>query len=425
MQRLKRVTGTWFLALCTIAFLSAPVVHGQSIIYGKLTGTITADTGETLPGVTVEVKSTALITGSRSTVTSDRGIFVFLNLPVGRYDLTASLQGFKSVVQENIGISAGSTRVIDLVLEPGAIEEEVTVIAVSPVVDAKSSTIAAYIERDLLDKLPTSRDAFYDLSLTTPGMVAQGKDGDWLPSPNAYGSTSNENIFLINGVNTTNPRAAAYGSLVKVNYDAVEEVRVIALGSKAEYGNFTGVAIDVLTKSGSNELHGNIALYSIAGKAADNQPKPVTPGAEVDLGTFGPEGESFLIGAGDSILKRARKDLEGNFTLGGPIIKDKVWFFLGADYTQAETIVPFFPVNSEWQGLFGDVKITSEPLSNHRAWLAYHYENNDTDGTTWNPHWDDTMYYGTSTVSHSISSQWQWMLTGRTIFTAKYLGFWT
>jgi len=421
MSSLRKSMLMLSLVAVGIAFLFPHFVNGQSIPYGKLTGNVTDDTGLALPGVTVEATSEALITGTRSTVTSARGKYILLNLPIGKYTLTAKLPGFKTVVQQNVSVHSGSVRVIDLIMEPGAIEEQITVIATSPVVDAKSSQITSYLDSDLLGKLPTSRDAFYDLSLTTPGMVSQGKDGDWLPSPSAYGGTGNENVFLVNGVNTTNPRAAAYGSLIKVNYDAIEEVRVIALGSKAEYGNFTGVAIDVLTKSGSNTFHANAAFYSILGSAADY--KNNKPAQEVDLGTFGEE--NFFVQQGDDIQKKYITDWEGNFTLGGPIVKDKVWFFGGLDYVRSEIEVPFFPVNSDWWGRYGDIKITAAPFLNHRAWVAYHYESNDAKGTTWDPHWDATMTYGTASVAHSISSQWQWLASGKTILTAKYLGFWT
>src|SRR5262245_66032410 len=128
--------------------------------------------------------------------------------------------------------------------------EEVTVSAEAPIVDTKTSTIDSRIDSQLLAKLPTSRDAFYDLALSTPGMFT----GSGAPtqttefqSPTAYGSSTNENVFLINGVDATSPRAGSFGSLVNVNYDSVEEVRIVATGSKAEYANFSGAAIDVMT----------------------------------------------------------------------------------------------------------------------------------------------------------------------------------
>jgi len=427
MHKLKKSLLILSLFALTLAVLSNHSAYSQTVLFGKLTGTITDDTGEFLPGVTVEVAGGALITGARSTFTSGKGTYVFLNLPVGRYTIKGTLEGFKTVIQEDVIISAGMAITIDLVMEPGAIEEQITVIGASPVVDAKSSTIATNIMDEMLDKLPTGRDAFYDLSLSTPGMAPQGKDASWLPSPTAYGSQSNENVFLINGVNTTNPRLAAAGSLVQVNYNSIEEVRVIALGSKAEYGNFTGVAIDVLTKSGSNEFHGNVALYTILGKPAVNQPGrddyDTLPTEETEIGSWGDE--RLFIPAGDDIIRYAEQEYEGNFTIGGPIIKDKIWFYGGFNYLKSESKTPFWPVLDRYWGRFGDIKITAEPLTNHRAWVAYHYENNDGDGWTWHPRWDETMTYGVGSITHAISSQWQWLATGKTIFTAKYMGFWS
>ena len=122
--------------------------------------------------------------------------------------------------------------------QSGGVEETVTVTAAGPIVDTKTSTIDTRFDSEMLAKLPTSRDAFYDLALTAPGM----SEGSGAPSqatefqsPTAYGSATNENVFLINGVDATSPRAGSFGSLVNVNYDAVEEVRIVSTGSKAEY----------------------------------------------------------------------------------------------------------------------------------------------------------------------------------------------
>ena len=228
---------------------------------------------------------------------------MFLNLPVGQYRLTASRDAFKTAVQEGIDVSPAAVVTIDLVLPVGTVQEEVTVSAEGPIVDTKTSTIDARIDRDLLDKLPTSRDAFYDLALSTPGMFT----GSGAPtqttefqSPTAYGSATNENVFLINGVDATSPRAGSFGALVNVNYDAVEEVRIVALGSKAEYGSYSGAAIDVLTKSGSNDFHGSGAFYSKIGDVADNQPAPGD-----DFGA-----DFLYVGEGDSPAGEIKKDWE-------------------------------------------------------------------------------------------------------------------
>jgi hypothetical protein len=418
MPKSQRFLLTSFLVAVLLVWGVFGSAFAQTISEGKLSGTVMDDQGVPLPGVTLELTSPALM-GMRSTVSSARGTYVFLNLPVGTYTLTASLTNFKTLVRENIDISAAISLVIDLTLEVGKIEESVTVLAASPIVDAKSSTVSSTVDSQMLDKLPTSRDAFYDLSLTTPGMFDVASSSSWLPSPTAYGGSSMENVFLVNGVNTTNPRGAAFGSLVSVNYNAVEEVRVVALGSKAEYGSFSGAAIDVLTKSGSNSFHGNLAFYTelLGGFYKSNQP---APGANV--------GRSWLfIREGDKLSGDTKTNWEGNFTIGGPIVKDRLWFYGAFDYIRADQLPVNWSLLNQWWGRYGDLKITAEPFKNNRAWAAYHYENNKGTGWSWGtePEWDTSMTYGVASINNTLSAQWQWLPTSTMIFTAKYLGFWT
>jgi len=253
---------------------TSETARAQSFQEGKITGTVVSEDRVALPGATIEISSPALMSGTRSTTTSAKGSYVFLNVPPGKYKLTASSGGFKTVSRSNIDVAAGAVASLDLTLPVGTIQETIEVSGGS-IVDTKTSSIETRFDTDMVEKLPTSRDAFYDLSLTAPGM----SEGSGAPtgttefqSPTAYSSATNENVFLINGVDATNPRAGSFGSLVNVNYDTVEEVRVVALGSKAEYGSFSGAAIDVVTKSGSNNFHGSGAFYSKLGSVASNQP---------------------------------------------------------------------------------------------------------------------------------------------------------
>lgn len=390
--------------------------HAQAISEGKMTGTVVSEDGMALPGATLEISSPALIAGKQSATTSAKGSYVFLNLPVGRYKISVSRDGFKQVTRDNINVSAGAVVTLDLTLPVGTVQETVVVTAEGSIVDAKTSTIDSRIDRDLLAKLPTSRDAFYDLSLTAPGMFDSSSSSTF-QSPTAYGSATNENVFLINGVDATNPRAGSFGSMVNVNYDAVEEVRILATGAKAEYGSFSGAAIDVLTKSGSNEFHGSAAFYSKLGTPADNQ-----PAANADLGA-----DFLFVGEGEQLSGQTKKDWEGSATLGGPILKDKLWFFGALNYLRAAGLRPRWSLQEESKGRYADAKLSAAPFQSHRAWLSYHYENNDNSGTSWGsePQWDTTMTYGTATKNHTVSSQWQWFPSGTTTATAKYLGFWT
>lgn len=390
--------------------------HAQSVSEGKISGTVAGEDGAVLPGATVEIAGPALITGTQATTTSPRGSYIFLNVPVGKYSITASLSGFRKITQENIDVSRGGVVTLDLELPVGTVQETVVVTAEGSIVDARTSNIESRIDREMLAKLPTGRDAFYDLALTAPGMF-DSASSESHPSPTAYGSATNENVFLINGVNATSPRAGSFGSLVNVNYDTVEEVRIVATGSKAEFGSFSGAAIDVLTKSGSNDFHGSVAFYSKLGTPANNQ-----PAAGADLGA-----PFLFLGEGEELSGQSKKDWEGSATLGGPLLKDKLWFFGGFNYLRSAGLRPRWSLEGESWGRYADAKISAAPAKNHRAWLGYHYEDNDSIGTSWGsePAWDTTMTYGTATKNHTASSQWQWFPNGTTTASAKYLGFWT
>src|SRR5262245_40836061 len=418
-MQLKRVSFA-AISLSLLLGLSARSVEAQAVHEGKLTGTVTSKDGAALPGATVVIASPALLAGNRTTTTSEKGMYVFLNLPPGRYRVTASRDAFKTVVQDNVEVSAAAVATIDLELPVGPVAEQVTVSAEAPIVDTKTSTIDSRIDRELLEKLPTSRDAFYDLALSTPGMFT----GSGAPtqttefqSPTAYGSATNENVFLINGVDATSPRGSSFGSLVNVNYDAVEEVRIVALGSRAEYGSYSGAAIDVMTKSGSNAYHGSGAFYTKLGNVANNQPAPGE--------TFG--SDFLYVNEGDTVASEIKKDWEAAFTTGGPIVKDRLWFFGAYNYLRGASLPPLQTVESESWSHYADLKLSAAPFKNHLASVAYHYENNDGNGWSWGspPGWDTTMVYGSKQKNNTISAQWQWVPGSKTTLSGKWLGFWT
>jgi hypothetical protein len=407
----------FFLFFC---FLCATSVAAQAIQQGKLTGSVAGEDRAVIPGATVEISSPALLGGPRTTTTAPDGTYLFLNLPVGRYTATASFQGFRTIIREDLDVSAGATITVDIILPIGELSETVTVSGAPPTVDVKAATLDTKFRSEMLSKLPTTRDAFYDLALTAPGMF----EGSGAPSqttefqsPTAYGSATNENVFLINGVDATSPRAGSFGSLVNVNYDAVEEVRIVATGSKAEYANFSGAAIDVLTKSGSNKFHGTGAFYSKLGTPSSNQP---------DTGER--FGTNFLfVGAGEALSGETKKDWETSATLGGPIILDKLWFFGALNYLRNEGLRPRWSLENAWWGRYADGKVSAAPAQNQRLWGSFHYENNDGNGWSWGtePDWETTMTYGSRTKNHTPSAEWQWFPNNRTTVSAKYLGFWT
>jgi len=401
------------LGLGLIMLMGASLVSAQAVNVGSVTGTVYLPDGSTTAGATVTLSGAALVRGSWSTVTDAKGRFVFLSVPPGTYTVTTSLAGFNTDKKDGVVINAGTTVPLKITLEIAAAEGEIVVTSEAPVVDTRSSTINTTFDDDLLSVVPTARNAFYDLTLTAAGMASVGADESWLPSPSAYGSAGNENIFLVDGVNTTNPRGAAWGSLVTVNYDTVQEVKVLSLGSKAEYGSFSGAAVDVLTKSGSNEFHGTAAYYTLVGDASNNQ------GTFPDCGT----GSFPCANNSDDLVTEPVTDWEANFTLGGPIIKDKLWFYAGYDKRKAENDTPIFVPLKEYDADLFDAKLTAAFGTNHRLWAGYHYEDLRFGNESWGDTWDPDMVYHQNRRTDSLSAQYQWVVSDNNIFGIKYLGF--
>ncbi|MCG6949754.1 MAG: TonB-dependent receptor [Acidobacteria bacterium] len=400
-------SGIFVLGL--VLMIGASPAWSQSVNYGTVTGNVILPDGAPGAGTAVVLEGPALVSGSWATVADNTGHFVFLRVPPGTYTATASLSGFNTAQYEDFVIKAGSSVALDFALEIAPTSGEILVTSEMPIVDTKSSTISTSFGSDMLEVIPTSRESFYDLALTAPGMSSVGADESWLPSASAYGSAANENIFLVNGVNTTNPRGASWGSLVKVNYDTVQEVKVLSLGSQAEYGSFSGAAVDVLTKSGGNEFHGSAAYYGQIGDAADN----MTTSFSEDWLWYSPtRGE--LVSYPD--------DWEVAATLGGPIVKDKLWFYAGYDHrdTEYNEALRALPVLGDFD--LYDLKLTGQIGTDHRLWLGLHVEDSFEKNVTWGP-FDPSMVYYSGTDNTTAQFEYQWVASDRDLFGFKYLGF--
>ncbi|MGH9457372.1 MAG: TonB-dependent receptor domain-containing protein [Thermoanaerobaculia bacterium] len=407
-----RRLGRYGLMVVAAVLFAVTPSWAQSVHDGTVTGTVTLASGEAIPGVTVTISGPSLITGERTVYSGDGGRFVFLSVPPGTYTLTATLEGMRTFSARDIVIHSGDKVDLPVTLQPGSFEDEIVVTAASPIVDTRTAQISTTFTEQLIEAVPTSRDAFYDIALTAPGMSDVGKEGSWLPSPSAFGSAANENIFLVNGVNTTNPRGAPWGSLVAVNYNTVEEVQILSLGSKAEYGSFSGAAIDVLTKSGGNEFTGDVAFFTMLGDAADNSTL-----------SFGDD--VLYADPADQLNSKPLDSSELSLTLGGPVMRDRVWFYAGFGTYEAETDIPLFGPNSTWDQDIYDLKLTGEFGSNHRGWLAYHTEEQIAGNNTWGQTWDDSMVYNQPRDNDTLQAQYQWVISDRGIFSFKALGFQT
>ncbi len=309
----------YLASLLALLLVAAPLAFSQSKETGAIVGTANDEDGAALPGVTITLSSPQLM-GVRTVVTGVDGSFRFPALPPGNYTVTAELSGFTTVRRENVRVSTTVRLTIDFTMKLATIEEEVTVIAKSPTVDIKSSeTASVSLGDDLLRNVPYSNFAMDILNLA-PGVTDDV----------AYGASDNTGIaWQMDGVDVSDPEAGS--AWVFMDPHIIEEAKIMGIGAAAEYGNFTGIIFNLVTKSGGNEFSGHFET-DFQGKKSD-KPK----------GLWGTENNQAYIDDFPDLTSPSRKLYEFGGHLGGPIQKDKIWFYLGAHYFRRKDYVTGFP----------------------------------------------------------------------------------
>jgi len=294
------------LVVCAAVLTAAPATAQVST--GEIFGKVTDTTGAVLPGATVTLTSPALLQ-PQAVTTAASGGFRFPNLPIGTYTVSFDLAGFKKTIHTDVIIQAGFNAEINARLELSTVQETVTVSGASPIVDTKSNTLGTNFSKELLDAIPSARDPWVILE-QTPGMVMDrenvgGNQSGQQSSFGAHGGTSNQQWNLDGGTVTDMASSSAPGYY---DFDSFEEIQITTAGGDASQ-EAGGVAINFVTKSGSNQLKGSARYYD-ANQRFENSNAP----AEV-IAQGG--------GGGNPIKDVA----EYGFEVGGPIKKDKAWFW--------------------------------------------------------------------------------------------------
>jgi hypothetical protein len=297
----------WFCL--TVLFLAVgacapPLLFAQAQTTSTLTGTITDSTGAVVPGATVSISSPSLIGGTHSTVSDSQGIYRFPSLQPGVYELTAELQGFRAVKRTDIRLQLGSTITMDVALPQLTATETIVVSGRASMVDVKSSASNTQIDNEMLQNLPTGRFQ-PDVVNLAPGIT----------NSVAYGGTASSNALLVDGVDVSDPDGGSPWAFF--NYNWIQEVQVVGLGANAEYGEFTGVAANSIVRSGSNRFSGLFEYLTERNSWLSNN----TGSLPADLR------EDFKPREIDTWFDTTAQ-------VGGPIMKDKLWFFTGIQYAK-------------------------------------------------------------------------------------------
>jgi len=299
---------------------------------GAIQGRIVDQQGLSVPGATVTATGPQ---GTRTATTDSEGRFNLPFLTPGVYSVRAQLQGFKSIEQRNIDVRLAQTVDLPLKMEVGGVTETVQVTASSPVIDTSTTTVGAKLDNVTLSRLPVGR-TLGDIIYIAPGVSSGGGTGS--SNASIAGGSGLENQYVVDGVNITSVGFGGLGSYGRgtvgalgtgVTYDVIKEIQIKTGGYEAEYGQSTGGVVNVITKSGSNNLHGTLFGYSRPQKLESAYTQITT--------------KNGFVNTTNSQVS------DGGAEVGGPVIKDHLFFFGAIDpqWSSTSFIAPEgFPLRS-------------------------------------------------------------------------------
>jgi outer membrane receptor for ferrienterochelin and colicin len=324
--------------------LMVGVASAQGTQTGVLMGTVVSTDGQPIPGVTVSISSDAML-GTRSAVTDVNGGYIFKALPRGDYTIGYELSGF-ATVEKKVTVAVGATVPLDATMTVATVTEHVEVTAEAPT-PLTTTQVGATYKQEMIDTLATAR------TLQGVALLAPGLSGN---TPNAgqltiAGSFAYDNVFLLDGVDI-NDNLFGNANVLFIE-DALEETQILTSGISAEYGRFSGGVINAVTKRGGNKLAGSFRVNFSNPAWRDETPF---------------EKDSDI----------TRDDNLSQFyeaTLGGPIVKDRLWFFAAGrkessetQTTSAESGLPFTQTRDQKRG---ELKLSGAITPNHTVQATY------------------------------------------------------
>lgn len=304
-------------ALILVVCLAVAIPAAAQGTTGSLTGRVTDSSGAVLPGVTVTL-SGPNVQGVRTAQTDQEGVYRFRNVPPGTdFKLEAKRSGLRTAAQEGVQVFLGQEGTVNLSLTPAGVAEAVTVTASTPLVDVSQTSIGVNITASQFNSLPALR-SFQQLTTIAPSVTLDMGDHDsrFTRSPTVGAASAPENNYIIDGLSSTDPRYGTSGTNLTMNF--VQEVQVMTGGYQAEFGRSTGGVFNVVTRSGGNTFHGDLFTYT---------------------GQKGWTPNNVIRRQNKELVTYANRvtDVDFGATAGGPIKKDKLWFFGAIDPNRGTT----------------------------------------------------------------------------------------
>jgi hypothetical protein len=329
------------------------IAAGQGGALGTIAGVVKDSTGGVLPGVTVEVSSPALIEKVRTVITDGQGEYKIISLRPGVYEVTFSLSGFGTVKRSGVELTAAFTATINAEMKPGSLEESITISGASPLIDVQNTVQQRAVTADVIEALPAGRQ-FQGFAVLTPGVSRTGpqdvggSSGDNFSTLAIHGSHAGDMPLIFDGMRYNNMNGSGGGGLhnFQINSGSVQELSIETAGASVE-NQVSGVFVNVIPKDGSNTLKGD--LYVTYGNK-NFQSNNLT---------------AAIKAAGLSNVTTVNKIWDINPSVGGPIIKDRLWFHtsvrywgniqdVGGMWYNASINTPFFTPDLSRTAIAGD-----------------------------------------------------------------------
>ena len=317
MRHIKRFAAMLF----SIAALSSALFAQSQTTTGTIQGIVTDPNGAVLSGASVTVRNIG--TGFERTVTSNSdGFFTAPLLPLGKYRVTTSANGFANSVLENVDVTIGNTLALNIALKVGGTSETVDVTSDADAVDTARTELATQLNQRSVENLPINRRDFSRFALLTPGVsIVQGPDGDEI---SINGQKGIQNNVSIDGADANNPffgeQRGGQRPAFTISLESVKEFQVVPVGASAEFGRSSGGFINAVTKSGTNQFNGAAFLFFRNQSLSSQNPDAVEAGLPTE------DFRNYQFG--------------GN--IGGPIKRDRAFFFLAYERNDGKSSKPNF-----------------------------------------------------------------------------------
>jgi hypothetical protein len=356
----------WLSAWLAVGAMLLPHTADAQGLTGALVGTVKDEQGAVLPGARVRVASSSLIGGPATTTTNERGQLRFPVLLPGLYMVDIELPGFAPYHEEDIDIGAGATLSRTVVLKLAGLAESIVVEGSGSRIEARNSGFETRFTAEDFRAIPTRRFSMIDFIRAAPGVSPtspssgsdQSQNAAVSPaSVSAFGSGTNENLFLIDGTNFTCPCSG--GGVAEPGVDFIQELQVQSVGASAEYGNIQGAVFNVITRQGGNRLLYDASYYAqTPGLTSQPIVLPMSRGSRPV----------------SSYERLEYRDFTTN--LGGPVRRDRIWFFAGyqyfRDYDSQPGTDPAFPRTYDQDKMFA--KLTWQLKPGLQLLQSYHQQ---------------------------------------------------